>query len=115
LSSTVSLETFVLVTELKGKSTGLLTGSVNVSGGLSVKQEVETGVLQIDDVRRSKIELKSASADVRTDSDDYTSTSPKKVSINSFSGDMMLFINNSTIVLDGKVDRLDSGDFSFGS
>lgn len=101
-------------TELKGQSSGLLTGGVNVSGGFDVMQEIEAGALDVKGIEKSEIELESASIDLKTESDDYTTSAPRNVKINSFSGDMRIYFSNSTILLDGKVDRLESGDFSFG-
>lgn len=101
-------------TEIKGRSRGFTTSGVNVSGNLDVQRELETGLVKARNVERSALELKEVSGSVSTNSSSTDIEEARKVSINSFSGSITVFPGNSTIVLHGKVDRLESGSFSFG-
>lgn len=101
-------------TELTGSSNGLVTGGVNISGALSVGQELETGWLKAEGVERSAINLEQVSGTIESEDSSTTIGSPREVDINSFSGDITVYASNATIVLDGEVHRLESGSFSFG-
>lgn len=103
------------LTELRGSSNGFVSSGVNVSGNLMVRKELETGFLLAKGFRRTRITLKDVSGVVNTNTSSARIKKPRKVRINSFSGTLMVYPGNSTIVLDGRVDRLESGGFSFGS
>ncbi len=100
-------------TELSGMSNGLLTSGVNVSGGLNTHQELETGRLDLEGVERSRFEMQ-ASGEIESAGSSTEIRDARRVSIDSFSGDIRIYPGNSTIVLDGMVHELESGDFSFG-
>ncbi|MFB6190367.1 MAG: hypothetical protein ABEJ91_02235 [Candidatus Nanohaloarchaea archaeon] len=103
------------VTEVNGRSRGFTTSGVNISGSLQVRRELDADRISVTDVRRAALKLKEVSGTVSTNTSSAEVKEPRKVSINSFSGSITVFPGNSTIVLDGKVDRLESGSFSFGN
>ncbi|MFB6213859.1 MAG: hypothetical protein ABEJ07_04840 [Candidatus Nanohaloarchaea archaeon] len=102
------------LTEIRGRARGFTTSGVNVSGNLQVRRELETGTIRAERVSRSAIELKEVSGTVSTNSSSVEIKEEREVSINSFSGSITVYPGNSTVVLEGKVDRLESGSFSFG-
>lgn len=102
------------VTEFKGRSKGFVSSGVNVSGRTSIAKEIDTDLVKVDDVKRSRIRLDDASGMVESNSSTTEITGESRISINSFSGRMIIYSENSTVVFEGKVDRLKAGDFSFG-
>lgn len=102
------------VTEVKGRSKGLYTSGVNISGRTRISRELETRELQVDNVYRSGLNMEEVTGTVRSNSSSTEIKQANSLSIDSFSGSLTVYPYNQTVVLDGRVNRLDAGEFSFG-
>lgn len=102
--------------KIDGRAEGVLTSNVNVSGRFRTEQEFETDIVYVKNVERTELSLKDINGDIESDS---TSTQIKDsnidLEINSFSGNITVRPENSTVELSGKVDKLSAGDVSFGN
>lgn len=103
------------VTGIKGRSNGIVSSGINISGSMNIEEDVDTSLVALQGVERSSIKLDDISGSIKSNS---TTTRIKdastKLDINSFSGRMIIYPDNETIILDGKVDRLEAGPVSFG-
>lgn len=102
-------------TSLTGSTAKFTSSGVNVSGITAVEETVHTEKLRVTGINKASISLSSVEG--RIDSEDASTEftdSSRPLNINSFSGSIQIYTNNSTAVIDGKVDRLESGAFSFG-
>lgn len=102
------------ITNINGRASGFRSNNVNVSGNIQVQREIETRVLELEGVERTRLNLEEATGVIEANSSSTDIREAGKVRINSFSGDMTVFPMNGSIVIEGKVDRLDAGTFSFG-
>lgn len=101
-------------TTISGTAQGVLTSGVNVSGQAPVSQSFDTTRLEVKDVKESKINLGQVTGSIESDAASTSFESPRPLNINSFSGDIIVYPKNSTVVLDGEVARLEAGSFTFG-
>lgn len=101
--------------ELAGTAQGVLSSGVNVSGTSAVQHTVDSPTLEVEDVQESSIGLSSVSGTIESDEASTEFDSARTLSIDSFSGDITINSRNGSIILDGKVNTLEAGDFSFGS
>lgn len=99
---------------LSGTAKGALTSGVNVSGVSGVDYRVETGEMVLEGVKESEIALSQVTGTIESGDSSTDFSSPRALAINSFSGDITLRPSNKTIILDGKVNRLEAGSFTFG-
>lgn len=101
--------------KLKGAAGSAISSGVNVSGSLSVSEELNSNVLKVQNTERIPLEFSEVEGVVRSGS---TSTEfrngSRSFNINSFSGSITIYPSNNTLLLDGKVDKLEAGEFSFG-
>ncbi len=103
------------VTDIQGSSRGLISSGVNISGSMNVNEEVSTDLVRIEGVDRAKINLRNIEGEIDANSTTTTINNPETdLKINSFSGRMLIYPDNESIVLDGKVDRVEAGKLSFG-
>jgi len=102
-------------TVLEGSTDSVTSNNVNVSGMMTVNEEVNTSYVYVEDVERTPITLSNTGGSIESDdaSTEFGQGS-RVVDINSFSGDMKIFTENETVILDGKVSSLEAGSFSFG-
>ncbi len=102
--------------ELKGRSKGLVSSGVNVSGSLGVSEDVDTSFIRIGKVERSALRFEGVTGRVESNSTSANiRSSETSLDINSFSGNISIYSSNGTVVLRGKVDSLTAGEVSFGS
>lgn len=101
--------------KLKGTAGSATSSGVNVSGGLAISEKLDSKVLKVQNTERIPLKFSEAEGVVRSGS---TSTEfrngSRSLNINSFSGSITVYPSNNTLLLDGKVDELEAGDFSFG-
>jgi len=104
------------VTLLEGNVESLTSNDVNVSGMMNVEEEVNTTHIQLRGVERTPLTLTDVGGSIESDdaSTEFGEGS-RVLEINSFSGDIDLYVENETVVIDGRVDRLEAGSFSFGT
>ncbi len=103
-------------TEIKGRVKGFKSEPVNFSGRFRVEKELNTGIITLSSVKRSKIRLKDVTGTVDSNTSVTEIRDPATdLRINSFSGDARIFPGNRTVTIDGHVDRLNAGDISLGS
>lgn len=103
------------VSVAEGSFSSLTSSGVNVTGAMSVDEEVNSTVLKVRDIERSPITFTGVGGSIESDSaSTQFGDGSRSVEINSFSGDLTVFTQNETVVLDGRVDRLEAGGFSFG-
>jgi hypothetical protein len=102
-------------TMISGTVEGVHTSNVNISGTSPVTQQFNTSKLEVRDIQESAINLGKVTGSINSESASTDFNSPRPLNINSFSGDMIVYPRNSTLVLDGKVARLEAGSFTFGN
>lgn len=101
--------------QLKGTARGVLTSGVNVSGTSAIDHTIKASRIRINGIEESSIGLSKVSGTISSSDASTEFESERTLSIDSFSGDMIIMPLNGTIVLDGKVNRLTAGDFQFGN
>jgi hypothetical protein len=101
-------------TMITGTVEGALTSGVNISGTSPVSQKLNTSRLEVNKVKESKINLGKVTGSINSNSASTSFNSPRPLDINSFSGNIVIYPGNSTVMLDGKVARLEAGSFTFG-
>lgn len=102
------------VSELKGRADGFVSSGVNVSGIMSIQEEISSRQFTFSNVERSSLTFSSVTGEINSANASAEFGSARPLEINSFSGEIMLIPENNTLRLDGKVDRLEAGSFSFG-
>jgi hypothetical protein len=101
-------------TDFKGRSKGIVTSGVNISGRYSVEEEISTDRIVMTDVIRSEIKLNDISGSIKSNTSSTTIRDDETdLDINSFSGNITVLPRNRTFILDGKVNKLEAGDISF--
>ncbi len=101
-------------TDISGRANGFTSNGVNISGRLNFEKEIETRRIELEGVERTRLKLEDTSGSIKANSSTTRIRQERQVNINSFSGDITVFPENNSVILDGKVDRLESGSFSFG-
>jgi hypothetical protein len=102
-------------TNIKGTTNSVISSGVNISGRTKVSEKVNSSQLNIQENGRAKISLSSIQGQINSGSASTEfSDGKRKLDINSFSGEITIYPDNSTLILNGKVDELNAGSFSFG-
>mgnify|MGYP006266903705 FL=1 len=101
--------------KIEGTANGVLSSGVNITGMTAVSEEVNSTKLEIKESGRAKISLSNVNGEINSGSASTEFSNARELNINSFSGDLVIFPKNNTLVLDGKVDTLKAGKFSFGN
>lgn len=101
--------------EIAGSAKRVSSSGVDISGKVNVKEKVNSSRFVINEkgvagIKFSNVEGHITSGSASTEFRNGT----RKLKINSFSGKITIRPENNSVVLDGKVDRLTAGDFSFG-
>lgn len=102
-------------TEIKGSSSGLTTSGVNISTGVNLDTGLETQEIKVTGTQLTDMEFSSASISPSGNSDFPIQAEDRKISVKSFTGDITAYTSNRTLVLDGKVHRINAGKTSYGS
>lgn len=100
--------------KIKGRAAGFYSSGVNFSGSTSVSEELRTSRIDIRDTRRTSLKIKEAGGRVDAESTSTAISSPETVEIDSFSGDITVWPRNRSMVLDGRINRLEAGEVIFG-
>ncbi|MFB6099652.1 MAG: hypothetical protein ABEK16_00110 [Candidatus Nanohalobium sp.] len=100
--------------KISGAAAGLKTSGVNLTTDLSLDTEVQTHLIRVENTVKTPIKFKSASVAPAGNSDFPINTQEKNLNINSFTGDIMIYPGNSTLVIDGKVATLTAGKTTYG-
>ncbi len=104
------------ITTLEGGINSLTSSDVNVTGTMNVNEEVNTSQIEVNDVEKTPLTFSDVGGSIESsDASTQFGEGSRILDANSFSGDMKIFLDNNTIVLDGRVDSLEAGSFSFGS
>lgn len=103
------------VTEISGSAKGLLSSDVNVSGFTNVEERIETKELRLTDVRRSSLAFSDVKGQIASSNASIEFGSSRTLEINSFSGNLTIEPEENKVIIEGKVDSLNAGDFGFGN
>lgn len=98
---------------IEGRVKGFESSGVNVSGGFPVNHELSSSVFRFEDVRRMKISFDSVEGVIDANST-QTRVDDTSFSVNSFSGDLVVYPGNNSVFMEGEVDRLEAGAVSLG-
>ncbi len=103
-------------TTLEGKISGLSTSGVNVSGKMKVNEKMNSERIRMFNVRKTPLKFAEVRGSVSSE-DAFTRfrSGSRSLDINSFKGNITVYPENKTMYLDGKVDKLSYGNFSYGS
>ncbi len=102
-------------TRLEGSAERFTSSGVSIEGTTAVDKTVATEEVKIKGVKRTGISLSKVQGSISSgDTSTEFTKSSRPLHINSFSGDTEVDTSDSTVELDGKVDKLESGEFSFG-
>lgn len=103
-------------TKIQGTAFSLITSGVNVSGMVNLQDSTSSETITLEDNRRTSLTFSQVRGNISSEtmSTLQMGNAARPLSINSFSGDITVYPGNKTVILDGKVDRLEAGDFSFG-
>lgn len=103
-------------TKVQGTANSVVSSGVNITGVTAVSEKANSSTITVRENGRARIVLSNVEGQIVSGS---ASTefreNTRKLKINSFSGEITLYPFNNTLTLDGKVDRLSAGQFSFGS
>lgn len=101
-------------TSVSGRSQGFRSSGVNFTQGMSLDFSTDSEFLQLDGVSRNAFRLEDVDVKMVSDTDDTViEKGDADVRINSFSGQVDIYPGNMTILLEGKVDRFESGGTAF--
>lgn len=99
---------------IQGSTQSILSSGVNISGPTIVSEKVNSSRININERGRAKIALSNVKGRIDSGSASTDISSNTKLKINSFSGKMTIYPGNNSLRLEGEVDRLSAGKFSFG-
>lgn len=99
---------------LKGNANSITSSGVNVSGTFNLNQEINSSRIVIEEKGRAKISFSDVEADITYENKSEQTLSTEQFKIDSFSGRTTIYPGNSTVILDGKVNSLTAGEFSYG-
>lgn len=99
---------------LQGTANSVTSSGVNVSGSVKVNQKINSSSIVIEEKGRSKISFSDVEADIIYENKSEQTLSTDEFKIDSFSGRKTVYLENNTVILDGKVNSLTAGDFSYG-
>lgn len=101
-------------TLISGKSNGFSSSGVSFRKSMKLNFRTDSEKISAENV--SKTAVKMEDVNIRMESLEDSTVIQKentKLKINSFSGDITLFSENMTVILDGEVDTLNAGGTSF--
>lgn len=99
---------------VQGTAKSVTSSGVNISGSVKVNHEINSSNILIDEKGRSKISFSDVDAELRYEDKSEQTLSTEEFKIDSFTGTQTIYLENNTVVLDGKVNSLTAGDFSYG-
>lgn len=99
---------------LKGTANSVTSSGVNVSGSVRVNQEINSSNIVIEEEGRSKISFSNVEADITYENKSEQTLSTDEFEIDSFSGQKIVYVENNTVILKGKINSLTAGEFSYG-
>jgi len=99
---------------LQGTANSVTSSGVNVSGSVNLNQEINSSIIMIEEKGRSKISFSDVEADITYENKSEQTLTTDNFKIDSFSGRKTIYLENSTVVLDGKINSLTAGEFSYG-
>lgn len=111
-SGTIEL-TNTNMSRIKGFSTGFESSGVKVSEETNLNGLTETDAIKAENVSRNKISLKNVDFEMVAEEGTRLEKKDANFKINSFSGKASFYRNSSTLILEGGIDRFNSGGASF--
>lgn len=99
---------------LIGTAKSVTSSGVNVSGSVNVNQEINSSSIVIEEKGRSKIGFSNLEANITYENKSEQTLTTDNFKIDSFSGRKTIYLENSTVILDGKINSLTAGEFSYG-
>lgn len=99
---------------LQGTANSVTSSGVNVSGSVNVNHEINSSKIVVEENGRSSISFSDVEADITYENKSEQTLRTEEFKIDSFSGKKIIYLENSTVVLDGKVNSLTAGEFSYG-
>jgi len=102
-------------TRFNGRSTGLNTSGVNLTTPTTLDTEASTRKIQVRNTNKSKLKFSKASIKPAKGSEFGINTENTNLNINSYTGDITVYTENKTLVLNGKVDTLEAGKYQLQS
>lgn len=102
------------MTVIQGSSSGFTSSNVKLSQSMKLSGRTDAEEIKMSNVSKERIKVDLA--DVRIESrEDSTVIEKEDTSfrVNSFSGSITYYRENASLVLDGKVDRVEAGGISF--
>lgn len=100
--------------KIKGTASSVTSSGVNVSGSVNVDQEINSTSFIIEEKGRSKVSFSDVEASIEYENKSEQTLTAEKFSIDSFTGNKTVYTENSTLILDGKINSLTAGEFSYG-
>lgn len=101
--------------KISGTTSNVQTSNVNITGMTTIEKEFETEKLVIKDIERTALNIDGVRGDIDSGAGSTTLGEYKLLSVDSYSGDISIYLENNTLEMDGKVHRLEAGPFSLGS
>lgn len=111
-SGTIGL-TNTNMSKIKGSSSGYESSGVQVSEETKLNGLIKTEAIKAENISRNKISLKNVNFEMVAEEGTKLEKKDANFKINSFSGKANFYRNNSTLILEGKIDRFNSGGASF--
>lgn len=102
------------IATIQGSASSITSSGVNFSGSVNVNEEVNSSSIVIKEKGRSKVSFSDIEADIEYENKSEQTLDTEKFSIDSFTGKTTVYLENNTVVLDGKVNSLTAGEFSYG-
>jgi len=99
---------------VQGNANSVNSSGVNISGSVNLNQEINSSKIMIEEKGRSKISFSNVEADIAYKNKSDQTLSTDRFKIDSFSGRTIIYLENNTVVLDGKINSLTAGEFSYG-
>ncbi len=99
---------------IQGTANSVTSSGVNVSGSVNVNQEINSTNIAVEEKGRSKISFSDVEANITYENKSEQTLRTEEFKIDSFSGKQVIYLENKTVVLDGKVNSLTAGEFSYG-
>lgn len=101
-------------TLVSGSSNGFSSSGVNFTKKLDLDFRTDSELVEITGISMTGIKFEEVDVKMRSEADETViQKGGSRLDINSFSGNAEIYPENMTIMLDGKVDKLDAGGTSF--
>jgi hypothetical protein len=101
-------------TSVEGRSQGFRSSGVNFTQRMKLDFSTDSGVIRLEGVKRNSVKLGNVDVEMVSETDDTViEKGDADVNINSFSGTVRIFPENMTVILNGRVDRFESGGTAF--